>query len=210
MSLHLWLTFCAANLLTSLSPGPGALASTNASMTYGGGQAMRLVIGLQAALILQLLVVGIGAGALLAASGTAFRILRLVGAAYLIWLGVAELRKALRYRETAVAPHGEPIPSALPNLFSRGVWVNLSNPKAVLFQAALVPNFIDAARALLPQYLIIAVTMCVIDTLIMGLYVYLAQHLAGRWQNARLWPSLVFGLLFIAFGVALFNLSAEG
>lgn len=210
MTLHLWLAFCAANLLTSLSPGPGALAAVNAGLAHGGRRALGLVMGLQAALLLQLAVVGIGAGALLATSDTAFRLLRWLGAAYLAWLGLMQWREILV--ASNVGLEGEKKAAADPRqtLFRRGLLINLSNPKAVLFQAALVPHFIVADRALFPQYLIIALTMCTIDTAIMGLYAQLAHRLAGRWRARQamrppFWRPFLFGALFILFGILLFS-----
>lgn len=201
MSLHLWFAFCAANLLTSLSPGPGAMMAVNAGATHGLSGGLRAIAGLQAALLMQLAVVGMSAGALLATSETAFVLLRGVGAAYLIWLGIMECRigwqnPATRVTAALLAPK---------TLFWRGMLVNLSNPKALLFQAALVPQFIDAAKPLTQQYLIIAITMCVIDTLVMSGYSGLASRLASRFASPTLARGrhLAFGMAFVAFGVAL-------
>jgi len=201
MSLHLWFAFCLANLFTSLSPGPGAMMAVNAGAAHGLSGGLRAIAGLQAALLIQLAVVGVGAGALWAASETAFFLLRGVGAAYLIWLGIMECR-AVWQSPTTRATATRHMPQ---RLFWRGMLVNLSNPKALLFQAALVPHFIDATRPLTEQYFIIAFTMCAIDTFVMSGYSGLAARLATRFSSpalARGWH-LVFGTAFVAFGVAL-------
>jgi homoserine/homoserine lactone efflux protein len=205
VNLHLWLTFCFANLLTSLSPGPGALAAMNAGLAQGSRGGWRMVLGLQLALLLQLLVVALGAGALLASSGRAFLALRWGGAAYLILLGLMQLRAVFKHIQ-ANAPMDK-TGWRIEGMVWRGVWVNLSNPKAILFQAALVPHFIDLTRPLARQYLIIAVTMCLIDTLIMGAYAALAARLAPWFASERLarWRNLAFGLLFVGFGGALLS-----
>ncbi len=207
MDLHLWATFFAVNLLASLSPGPGAVAAMNAGLAQGSRGGWRLVLGLQLALLLQLSVVALGAGALLAASEGTFQVLRWGGAAYLIWLGLAQWRAAWM-----AAAHAREAGTVWPaeGLIWRGVLVNLSNPKAVLFMAALVPQFIDTARPLVWQYLLIAVTMCGVDALVMGAYATLAAHLRPWFESARLvrWRNFLFGSVFILLGGALLGLEA--
>lgn len=205
MDLHLWATFFAVNLLASLSPGPGAVASMNAGLAQGSRGGWRLVLGLQLALLLQLSVVALGAGALLAASETTFQILRWGGAAYLVWLGLAQWRAAWMASVQA-QPTGAVWPAR--GLVWRGVLVNLSNPKAVLFMAALVPQFIDPVRPLVWQYLLIAVTMCGVDALVMGGYATLAAHLQPWFQSPRLarWRNFLFGGTFILLGLAMLGM----
>jgi homoserine/homoserine lactone efflux protein len=205
MNPQLWVTFCFANLLTSIAPGPGAMAAMNAGLAQGARGGWRLVLGLQLALLLQLSVVAMGVGALFASSERAFRALCLVGAAYLVWLGVRQLRAVFRHGCMASPARQDAWP--VEGMVWRGVWVNLSNPKAILFQAALAPNFIDPARPLAWQYLVIAVTMCLIDGIVMGAYACLAARLALWFASERRarGRNLVFGLLFIGFGGALLS-----
>ncbi|MDR0529852.1 MAG: LysE family transporter [Zoogloeaceae bacterium] len=209
MTLHLWLAFCAANLLTSLSLGPGALASMDAGRTYGEKRALWLIFGLQAALLSQLALACLGVAALLLTSEVLSVLLRFLGAGYLLWLGVRQWRQIVFPAPLAfcAATGNEMKKGGLPmRLFRRGALVNFSNPKAILFQAALVPHFIDPARALPPQYGVIALTMCVIDTLVMALYAALARRIArpsGETLSAPNWASFIFGASFILFGVLL-------
>lgn len=175
----------------------------NAGLAQSLRGGWRMVLGLQLALLLQLLIVALGAGALLASSERAFLVLRWGGAAYLIWLGLMQLRAVFQHAKTS-SP-ADKTEWCIKGMIWRGVWVNLSNPKAILFQAALVPHFVDLAQPLGRQYLVIAVTMCLIDTFIMGAYTSLAAHLAPWFESERLtrWRSLAFGMLFAGFGVAL-------
>lgn len=202
MELHVWAGFFLANLIVSLAPGPGAVAAMNAGLVHGSRGGWRLVAGLQLALLLQLSAVALGAGTLLAASETTFRLLRWVGAAYLVWLGLSQLWSVWRQNHAASLPT-ESWPAT--GLLWRGVLVNLSNPKAVLFMAALVPQFIDPARPLAPQYGLIAVTMCGVDALVMGAYASLAARLRPWLESPRLAQGrqLLFGGLFVVFGLAL-------
>lgn len=87
----MWFAFLATVSVVAISPGPGAAAVMGAGIGHGLPAALRVVLGLQLALLLQLSVVAVGLGALLAASETAFNVIRLSGAAYLIWLGIKQL-----------------------------------------------------------------------------------------------------------------------
>jgi homoserine/homoserine lactone efflux protein len=198
VSIALWLGFLAAALVIALTPGPGAVLAMSTGMRLGYRPALAAIAGLQVALLVHLAIVALGLGALLAASDAAFTTLRLLGAAYLVWLGLQ------KWRATAVAP--EPLtPAGRHNLFLQGLLVNLANPKAIVFIAALVPQFIDPARPLPGQYMTVAVTLCAIDVAVMSGYA-LAASRVGRWladPRAWRWQNRVFGGLFIGAGALL-------
>lgn len=199
MALSLWLGFLVAAILIAVSPGPGAAASMSAGLRYGYGGALRVIAGLQSALIIQLSVVAAGLGALLETSALAFDIVKLGGAAYLIWLGVHKWR-ALPQAIDASAP-----PLTLKGLFVEGLLVNLTNPKAIVFIAALTPQFIDPTRPQAIQFAVITLTMCGVDTVVMSCYALLASRL-GRWLHAPRWlraQNRFFGGIFVGAGVLL-------
>lgn len=199
MSLSLWLGFLVAAILIAVSPGPGAAASMSSGLRYGYWAALRVIAGLQTALVIQLGIVAIGLGALLTASALAFDIVKLVGAAYLIWLGVQKWRappQAIDENSAKVAPNA---------LFMEGLLVNLTNPKAIVFMAALTPQFIDPSRSQWPQFLILGLTMCGVDTLVMSCYALLATRLR-RWLHnpgALKSQNRFFGGVFVGAGVLL-------
>jgi len=199
MSLSLWLGFLAAAILIAVSPGPGAAASMSSGLRYGFAAAVRTIAGLQSALIIQLLVVAGGLGVLLETSALAFSIVKLCGAAYLIWLGIQKWR---------AAPHAidESGAKLAPNaLFLEGLLVNLTNPKAIVFMAALMPQFVDPARPQGVQFLIIGLTMCGVDTIVMSCYALLATRL-GRWLHdpkSLKAQNRFFGGVFVGAGVLL-------
>jgi len=199
MSFSLWLGFLAAAIVIAVSPGPGAVTSMSAGLRYGYGAALRAILGLQAALLIQLAIVAGGLGALLATSALAFDIVKIAGAAYLIWLGVQKWRAAPQPIGAADAP------VASRNLFLQGLLVNLSNPKAIVFIAALVPQFVDPTRPQWPQFLIIAATMCAIDTVVMSGYALLVARLRPWLNGARALraQNRVFGGVFVGAGVLL-------
>lgn len=198
MSLALWFAFLAAAVLIAVSPGPGAAVSMSTGLRYGYGAALRTIAGLQSALLIQLLVVFAGLGALLTASATAFLVVKLCGAAYLIWLGIQKWRAPL-------VPIGEEPLASARGLWLQGLLVNLGNPKAIVFMAALVPQFIDPARPQVPQFLILAVTMCGVDTLVMSGYALAAARLRPWLSSPRLLraQNRFFGGFFVFAGGAL-------
>jgi len=199
MVLSLWFGFLAATILIAISPGPGAVASMSTGLRYGYGAAFRVILGLQAAILAQLLIVALGLGALLASSEEAFDIVKLIGAAYLIWLGIQKWRA----EPQEINENGLPVVPK--NLFLQGLLVNLTNPKAIVFIAALVPQFIDPTRSQWPQFLIIALTMFSVDVLVMSCYALLATRLR-RWLHdpkALKAQNRFFGGVFVGAGVLL-------
>lgn len=206
MSIHLWLGFLATTLVVALSPGPGAVLSMSVGLRHGYWCALRGILGLQTALVLQMALVFAGLGALLAASEHAFIVLKLAGAAYLVWLGIQKWR-------APVLPEGErgidaPAPAGF---YQQGILVNLGNPKAIVFIAALVPQFIDASAPRLLQFVVMVATMCSIDILVMSGYALMASRFrraAGSARAVRL-QNKVFGGLFISAGMFLAGLSKE-
>ncbi len=199
MSVSLWLAFLVAALLISVTPGPGAVISMSTGLRYGYRAALAAILGLQVAILFQLMLVALGLGALIAASESAFEWIKLLGAAYLIWLGVQKWR-------APVDGVGEVVGlSARRGLFVQGLLVNLTNPKAIIFIGALVPQFIDPARDPWPQFAIIAMTLCATDILIMSIYALMAtrvRHWLERPGAMRL-QNRFFGLLFVGAGFAL-------
>ena len=92
MDLSTWITFLIATVAISLSPGPGAIAAMGAGLNHGYRRGQRIAFGLALGVWTQLAVVGVGLGALLAASGLAFAVVKRLGVAYLVWLGIQQWR----------------------------------------------------------------------------------------------------------------------
>ncbi len=172
MSLETWLGFFAACWVISLSPGAGAIASMSSGLQYGFWRGYWNALGLQIALVVQIAVVAVGLGAVLATSALAFTLIKWFGVAYLVYLGIKQWRALPSdlADESAVRPVGKPLV-----LMARGFLVNISNPKALVFILAILPQFIDTPLPLLPQYLIIASTMVCVDLIVMAGYTGLAS-----------------------------------
>lgn len=182
MSLETWLAFLAACWVISLSPGAGAIASMSCGLQYGFWRGYWNALGLQLGLVLQIAVIAAGVGAILAASATAFQVIKWFGVAYLVYLAVKQWRAlpADVTDETAVRPIGKPL-----SLVFRGFLVNVSNPKALVFMLAVLPQFINPQAALVPQYLTIAATMVVVDLLVMAGYTGLAARVLRLLRTPR-------------------------
>ena len=202
MSFSLWLAFVAVALVVSISPGPGAAATTAAAVNGGFAAGLRVALGLQIGLLLELAAAAAGVGAVLAASETAFVVLRSVGAAYLIWLGISAWRGSQRMLPAATGSVGS---LAAKGWVRRGILVNLSNPKAILYIAALVPQFVTPDAPQLPQYFAIAATMVAIDGAVMFGYALLGVRLTGWLDSPERQRLLerIFGAVFVALGAAL-------
>jgi homoserine/homoserine lactone efflux protein len=201
MTWSAYLPFLLATLLISLSPGPGALAAMGAGLGQGFARGQAIAFGLLLGVCTQTAVVGAGLGAVLATSETAFTLVKWVGAAYLVWLGVQQ------WRAPAQALHatGDVATLSRTALVLRGWGVNALNPKGTVFLLAVLPQFIDASAALLPQYLTIGATFGLVECLVMTGYVALAsrlQVLLHSPSRLRL-MNRTMGSLFMAAGTAL-------
>ncbi len=197
MALQTWLAYFAACWVISLSPGAGAIASMSSGLNYGFRRGYWNAVGLQLALALQIAIVAAGVGAILATSELAFALIKWFGVAYLAYLGwkqwrapVGELADA-----SAVRPLGRPL-----TLVLRGFAVNASNPKAIVFILAVLPQFLDPARPLLAQYLLMAATMVGVDLVVMAGYTGLAARVLGLLRTPRQQRLLnrTFASLFVA------------
>lgn len=199
MTLAVWLAFLLASLLIAITPGPGAVISMSTGIRHGYWSALSVIAGLQAAILIHLSIVGLGLGAVLAASELAFSLVKFVGAAYLVWLGIQKWRAPAIPVDTGLAPVRRQ------GLFLQGLLVNLTNPKAVIFIGALVPQFVNPGAPALPQYSLIAATLCLTDILVMSVYALAAVRL-GRWLHDPLAIRLqnrLFGGLFVSAGALL-------
>lgn len=197
MALQTWLAFFAACWVISLSPGAGAIASMSSGLNYGFRRGYWNAVGLQLALALQIAIVAAGVGAILATSELAFALIKWFGVAYLAYLGWKQWRAPVGDLADAgaVRPLGRPL-----SLVLRGFVVNASNPKAIVFILAVLPQFLDPARPLLAQYLLMAATMIGVDLLVMAGYTGLAARVLRLLRTPRQQRLLnrTFASLFVA------------
>ena len=202
MELSTWITFFAAAWAISLSPGAGAIAAMSAGLNHGLRRGWPIVLGLVAGIWTQIVVVGIGLGALIAASSLAFLVVKWAGVGYLVWLGVKQWRAPA---VPLVAADADAPGVSRRDLFMRGWLVNAVNPKGTVFLLAVVPQFLELARSLAPQYAVIAATLALTDTVVMAGYMLLAARVLRLLRSPTQLKALnrVFGGLFVAAGTLL-------
>ena len=202
MELSTWLTFVVAAWLISLSPGAGAVAAMSAGLNHGFARGYVMSFGLILGIWTQVLVVGLGLGALIAASSLAFAVVKWLGVAYLVWLGLKQWRAPAAPMVEAGA---EAAGVSARQLILRGWTINAVNPKGTVFLLAVVPQFLDLSRSLAPQYLVIAATLGFTDLVVMGGYTALAAKVLRLLKSPRQIKALnrTFGSLFMAAGALL-------
>jgi homoserine/homoserine lactone efflux protein len=201
MDLSVWITYFIATIILSLSPGPGVFSSISSGLHHGFRLGLWNGVGMQAANMILVGIVSLGLGAILLASETLFALVKWLGVAYLVYLGVVTWRAPARGFQDN--PHDEA--QTARDVFLRGFFVNITNPKGIIFFAAILPQFIDVARPQLQQYAILAATTFAVDLVVMMGYTALAAKVLRlmrdpghlRWVNRGL------GGAFVAAGVAL-------
>lgn len=206
MDLHVWLAFLVASCVIAVSPGSGAVLSMSHGLSYGVRRTTATIVGLQLGLAVILLVAGLGVGAVLTASATAFTVIKVVGACYLLWLGWRQWRAPVaKVAGDAGQSAGEPDLTARQRVL-RGFLTNVTNPKGIVFMAAVLPQFIQPTRPLWLQLLVLLATTVMVDVTVMHGYAWLAARLQGvlRSVRARRAQNRVFGGVLMAMGAFLF------
>ena len=152
MTLSTYLLYVAAVALLIVTPGPTMLMCMTNAIHHGPRRAMTSVAGAVSAVLCVMLLSAMGLGALLATSETAFTTAKVLGAAYLVWLGIKTFRsRAVLQVQADNAPRAR-------SFWLQGFLVGASNPKAVLFFAAFFPQFLNPAAPMAPQFAILALT----------------------------------------------------
>lgn len=211
MPFSLWITLLVACLVISFTPGAGAINTMGNSLNHGFRRSIWGILGQQAALLIHIVIVALGVGVLVASSELAFNVIRYAGAAYLVYLGIRQMlakptvEPAEDDDETDAS--GRTLAATSESrwsMFTRGLWVNLLNPKAIVFFLAFLPQFIRPGEPLWLQYLIVTITVITVDIAVMWGFFAAAAHGFRRFtrtERGQRTLNLVFGGLFI--GVAL-------
>lgn len=199
MELNLWLVYLLAVIGLSLSPGPNGLLALTHGALHGRRKALFTVFGGAFGFCTVIALSMFGIGALLQASALWLTILKWVGGAYLVWLGVQ------LWRSPPISiDAGTPAPSR-PGwpLFRQGALAAVSNPKAILFFAAFLPQFIDPARSLPLQFIIMAGTFAVVEITYETVVASLAHRIRPWLQKSGKRFNQACGGVFMAIGIAL-------
>jgi threonine/homoserine/homoserine lactone efflux protein len=196
--------FVAASLALTLVPGPAVFYIVARSVEGGRLAGLVSVLGIGAGGLVHVVFAAVGLSAILVSSAAAFSVVKWLGAAYLVYLGLQRIL-ARAEENTAVTVEKEP----LPRVFSQGVIVNVLNPKTALFFLAFLPQFADPSRGGVPaQIALLGITFVVLALCTDGLYALLsgsaADWLRRRNENSRFrrGQRYVSGGVYIALGAA--------
>lgn len=183
MSLQTWWLFVLMTFVVSATPGPNMLLVLSNSARFGLPAAVASMVGCMSSLLAMMSISAAGLGAVLQMFPAVFDALRLAGAAYLAYLGIKSWRAPVR--ETVVDTPRLLEPAMTPAaLFRQGMLVAASNPKAILFAVAFLPQFINPQHAQLPQFGILLSTFAVIEVSWYVVYAVSGNRLAVYLQRA--------------------------
>lgn len=190
MTLTTYLAYVTATILILMTPGPTVLLVISQSLAGGRARGMRMVAGVALGDMTSMTFSFAGLGALLAVSATLFFVLKLCGAAYLIWMGIRLWREGVHVGDKDMEPGRERIgPSAAEpsgrTLFVRAYLVTATNPKAIAFFVAFVPQFVNHQVAVLPQLALCGATFVVLAAFNVAGYAWLAGSLRERFKSPR-------------------------
>jgi len=205
MPLSTWLLFCGVALLTCFSPGPGVLLAISNAMAVGPRHTVFSSLGNAAGLLVVSGAATAGMGALLAVSASAFLVVKLIGAGYLIYLGIKQWRSAPMRFDTGPSANQPTTPR---QLFLQGMGVAVTNPKAILFFTALFPQFLTPGHSLILQTVLLTVTFTVLALVSHACYVGLFRTLRRFLTEARHMRvfNRISGGLFVLLGLSLLKL----
>ncbi len=200
MTIELYLAFVAASALLILTPGPMVAYIVATTLAHGLRHGLIALIGSAAASAVQLAVVVAGLSLILNAASEAFFWLKWIGVAYLAYLGV----KALREPDAELAPTLV-VTRSVRRTVTEAFFVNLTNPKALLFHGAFLPLFISASAPATPQLVLLAVTFVVVAAVLDGCWAIFAARVKPLLARIGRWRHRITGgvLLTAAAGLAL-------
>lgn len=180
MTIDVWTFYVATVLALMSTPGPSQLLMLSNSMTNGFRRSTFTALGDLMANMLQMLAAGAGLATLIASSAQALAIIKWLGVVYLVWLGLRMIIKAgtgSNVGRTAQARN------SLGSLWLQGFTTSAANPKAVVFFAALFPQFISSEAPFWPQFAILSVTYIAMDAAFLSLYGQGASWVAGKFRG---------------------------
>lgn len=193
--------FVVVSGMSSLVPGPSMLFVMGQAMWRGTRSGAAALVGVQLGYVFWWVLAALGLGTLAAAFPLAFRLLAIGGAVYLGWLGTLALRHAGSVTEDGAESARKPSAHA----FRDGVFVAMSNPKALVYIVALLPPFVDQASPIVPQLVLLAVVAMVIDVALGALYIGAGSRLSAAMAQPRTrkWLDRTVGTIFIVIALGI-------
>lgn len=199
MDLHVWLIYLLAATGLSLSPGPNGLLALTHGALHGRRKALYTIFGGAFGFVTVIALSLFGIGALLKTSLVWLTVLKWVGGAYLVWLGI----QVWRSPPIGLEVRGLAQPRASWSLFRQGALSALTNPKGVLFFAAFLPQFIDPVRSLVVQFVVMAGTFALIEIATEVFIASMAHRISPWLRRVGRRFNQACGGVFVAIGLAL-------
>ena len=198
MSFELWIAFAVASIILLSIPGPTVMLVVSYALGRGRSTGWFTVPGVALGDFTAMTLSLLGAGAVLAASATLFTVLKLAGAAYLVWLGI----QLWRSEPTAAILEGEAKSKSGKAMFWQAYVVTALNPKGIVFFIAFVPQFVVAGQPALPQFVILETTFLALAAANAALWAVLAGEMRNRFKSPRVLKAInrVGGSLLIGAG----------
>ncbi|MEL7252785.1 MAG: LysE family translocator [Pseudomonadota bacterium] len=201
MLFETWTLYVLTVLALMSTPGPSLLLMLTNSGVHGFNRTLATAVGDLSANALQMLTAGLGLAAIIAASATALTIIKWAGVAYLFWLGIRMIRRA-KPDETSAQRNQER--TSLRTLWLQGFLTSAANPKAVVFFAALFPQFISAEAPFWPQFVILSATYIMMDGMFLSAYGLGSNWVVKRFKGeARVWVERIGGGFMIGAAILL-------
>lgn len=166
MNFEIWLLYVATVLVFMVSPGPSHLLMISVGMANGFQKSLATAAGDLSANAIQIALAGFGLAAVVTSSQYGFAVIKWAGVAYLIWIGIKTIRSSFNQPSKSSINQ----PSTILNLWLRGFITSAANPKAVVFFAALFPQFLNPNHSLALQVFVLGITYIVIDGLFLIYY----------------------------------------
>lgn len=205
MSFTIWLTFASVYLMMTLAPGPNVLLVVRNSLKYGSSSALITIAGNLTSQLIVVLLVAWGVGATLALMPEFFWVMKIIGALYLLWLGIQQIRAT--YNPTTINNALQSDDAGMSNrrIFRQAFLVSSSNPKTLVFFSAFMPQFIDSTNPLTGQFAIMYLTIAIIVACVHLIYSVLANQLKQKIKHPRLVNTVKYlgGTIFVLLGLKL-------
>ncbi|MDJ0918401.1 MAG: LysE family transporter [Woeseiaceae bacterium] len=181
MTIEIWLLYVGTVLVFMSTPGPSHLLMLSVSMSNGFHRSLATAAGDLTANAIQILLAGLGLAAVVIASKHGFTIIKWAGVLYLVWIGLRQIIASMRRNGDATIAAAV----SLKQLWLRGFVTSAANPKAVVFFAALFPQFLNPQQALAPQIAILGITYILIDGCFLAAYGKGASWIAERLKDGH-------------------------
>lgn len=204
MTLNFILLYATTVFVASIIPGPSMLLALTHGMQFGAKKTLSSALGNVTVTLIQALISIAGLGTILITSQTAFHIIKLAGAAYLIYLGIGLLfseKISVKY----IKKTNKNDKASLRKMYFQAAYVTAGNPKAIVFFTAIFPQFINSKAAYAPQFCLLMGIGCLIAFSCFMLYAISGQKLVSMFSNANIgkYINRIIGSTFIGTGLSL-------